>query len=321
VWAYRPEELAWHWIGDRVAKVDLERVLENVVRGRDDVSWGPNNRFRFPRAGGTGAIWSELSARLAVRHPDRLRFRRRLTFLDTANHLAFFDDGTRIGYRKLLSSIPLDALVHGSDLAEALGSAAAELIHSSTHVVGVALRGRPPDHLARKCWMYFPEDDSPFYRVTVFSNYAPSNVPDIEKYWSLMAEVSSSPEKPVDEDRVVDDVVAGMLNTHLIASRETVHHTWYRRLDYGYPTPSLRRDAALETLLPALEQRDVFSRGRFGAWKYEVSNQDHSFAQGVELVEHWLFEKPEQTLREPELVNARRPSFRPKSPRLPSSQR
>jgi hypothetical protein len=27
------------------------------------------------------------------------------------------------------------------------------------------------------CWLYFPEDDCPFYRVTVFSNYSPNNCP------------------------------------------------------------------------------------------------------------------------------------------------
>jgi len=62
--------------------------------------------------------------------------------------------------------------------------------------------------------------------------------------------------------------------------------------------------------LPALEAYDVWSRGRFGAWKYEVSNQDHSFAQGVEAVEHWLLGAREMTLHEPETVNARRPTPR-----------
>jgi hypothetical protein len=28
----------------------------------------------------------------------------------------------------------------------------------------------------------------------------------------------------------------------------------------------------------------VYSRGRFGAWRYEVGNMDHSVAQGVEWV-------------------------------------
>ena len=72
--------------------------------------------------------------------------------------------------------------------------------------------------------------------------------------------------------------------------------SWHRRLGHGYPTPSLGRDAALRVLLPALEARGVYSRGRFGAWKYEVSNQDHSFVQGVELVNRWLAGEPEVTL-------------------------
>jgi len=203
--------------------------------------------------------------------------------------------------------LPLDGLVSASDLSRELEPAAAALRYSSTHIVGVGVHGSLPKSLAGKCWMYFPERDCPFYRVTVFSHYSPNNVPDIRRYSSLMAEVSESPAKPVDSARIVDETIQGLLATELIRNREQVHHTWHRRLQRGYPTPSLGRDRALEVLLPALEERNVFSRGRFGAWKYEVSNQDHSFAQGVEVVDRWLDGGEEETLYRPDVVNARRP--------------
>ena len=53
----------------------LERVLDNIFHQRDDVSWGPNNQFRFPKHGGTGAVWTTLFERLHQVHPARLRLR------------------------------------------------------------------------------------------------------------------------------------------------------------------------------------------------------------------------------------------------------
>lgn len=48
--------------------------------------------------------------------------------------------------------------------------------HPPTHP---GIRGACPH--GKKCWLYFPEDDCPFYRTTVFSHYAQKNCPAGEK--------------------------------------------------------------------------------------------------------------------------------------------
>ena len=63
-------------------------------------------------------------------------------------------------------------------------------------------------------------------------------------------------------------------------------------MPYSYPVPTLGRDAALAVIQPWLTEHDIYSRGRFGAWRYEIGNTDHSVMMGVEVVDHLLKASP-----------------------------
>lgn len=302
VWAHQPDMMSYHWVGERVATVDLMRIITNAFDGKQDEGWGPNNRFRFPLRGGTGQIWRTLANRLpeAVFKPNH-----RCVRIETAKRTLHFEDGSKQNYDKLISTIPLDVLISLTDV-EPLKHTVRQFRYSTVHVIGIGLQGAPPPQLRTKCWMYFPEDDCPFYRTTVFSNYSPNNVPDITRNWSLMVEVSESPYKHVDRGGLIDSVIEGLLNTKLIDSPNDIVSTWMYSACHGYPTPFLGRDALVEPLLAELEKVNIYSRGRFGGWKYEVSNQDHSLMQGVELVNWLAFGTPEMTYWHPNVVNGRR---------------
>lgn len=175
--------------------------------------------------------------------------------------------------------------------------------------------------------LYFPEDDCPFYRATIFSNYSPNNQPAASKklptlqladgsapedtsaqegpYWSIMLEVSESSMKPVDTPNMLRDCIRGLLNTEMLRPTDPIVSTYHRRFDHGYPTPTLEREAALAQLLPALQDRGIYSRGRFGSWRYEVGNQDHSFMLGVEAADNIVNGATELTLNYPDFVNGR----------------
>src|SRR4029450_11471139 len=98
--------------------------------------------------------------------------------------------------------------------------------------------------------------------------------------------------------------VDGLMPTRLLRRDADIVSCWYQCAPFGYPVPGRERDAALSSLLPSLEEDDIYSRGRFGAWTYEVSNQDHSFMQGVEVVDRLLGRGEEHTLWRPHPANS-----------------
>jgi len=297
VWAYPPEKMNYRWVGDRVAVVDVGRIETNIGLNRDDVSWGPNATFQFPKHGGTGEIWRRVGGRLA----DRITLEKKAVHVDAKKRVVHFSDGSHEGYDLLFSSMPLDTLARMlSDLDELAD--VTPLHHSTVTIVGIGMRGQVPENLQTKCWMYFPEDKAPFFRATVFSNYSQFNAP--EGAWSLMTETASSRSVPLPKGDIEKLVLQGARRTRLIPADAKIESVWTFRADYGYPTPTLGRDAILERTLPALAKRGIYSRGRFGAWKYEVSNQDHTFMQGVEWVNSVLGDEPELTVNDPRAANA-----------------
>ncbi len=302
VWGYPLETLDSHWVGDRVPPPDPERIRQSLAASRDDNSWGPNRTFRFPQRGGTGAIWQAVAASI---HPSRLLFDTPVDSIDIQNKRLMLRNGSALTFDHLITTMPLDLLCARTEGLESdTEELALQLVSSSCHIIGIGLKGPEPRALAGKCWIYFPDANSPYYRVTVFSHYSPDNVPPGGEHWSLMAEVCESPFRPVDQKQIESQVITAMQEDGLITSANEVVSVWHRRESHGYPTPFLGRDQVLGRLLPALEQLSVFSRGRFGAWKYEVSNQDHSFMQGVELVDRLFGRGEEVTLNNPDLVNS-----------------
>ncbi|MGK2905868.1 MAG: protoporphyrinogen/coproporphyrinogen oxidase [Desulfuromonadales bacterium] len=283
VWATPPELMSKDWIAERVSVVDLARIERNIAEAKDDIAWGPNNLFKFPKRGGTGAIYNGIAHGFA----EKIRLDHNLVSVDLTNKVVTFANGEKHSYEQLISTIPLDQLVSKCiDAPDDMRAAAASLVHNSVYVVGIGLRGKRED---TKCWMYFPEDNCPFYRVTNFHNYSPYNVPDgdIESYSALMCETSYSSYKPVAKADIVEETIQGLINSGMISEsdRDNIVSRYLIDVPYAYPVPTIGRDAALAVIQPFLEAQAVYSRGRFGAWKYEVGNMDHSFMQGVEVAE------------------------------------
>ncbi len=278
VWATYPSEMSSTWIAERVSVIDYERVVANVRDGRDDVAWGPNNTFVFPAVGGTGEIYTRVAKRL----DDRIRYDATVVEVDPQQRLIKLSDGEEHAYDALVSTMPLDLLVATlSECPPQLQHAAGDLRHNGVYMVGVGYEAPLDDD---KSWMYFPQNGAPFYRATNFAKYAAANVPDADtsRYCAYMTEVSYSDHKHEDRDGLEERVEAGLRSAGVIDGRPAVASVHVEDIEYAYPVPTIRRDPALEVIQPWLMDQGIYSRGRFGSWRYEIGNMDHAVKMGID---------------------------------------
>jgi protoporphyrinogen oxidase len=278
VWATDLSEMSADWIAERVSVVDFGRALTSFVLQTDDLGWGPNSTFMFPKSGGTGEIYRRLADRLGT----GVEYGHELVELDPERLELRFADGRRESADAVVSTMPVDLLVERLTTCPSdVRAAARELRHTSVSVVGIGYEMPLRDD---RSWLYFPSPEVPFYRATNFAKYSPANVPDSDtaRYCSYLTETARPSDRPT-AATLVRDVQTAIISAQLASESAAVASEHVIEVDYAYPVPTLSRNAALATIQPWLEQHRIFSRGRFGTWRYETGNMDHAVKLGIDI--------------------------------------
>ena len=288
VWAHPLQVMDYGWIGERVATIDLKQVMRRVLF-REESQWGPNSTFTYPLEGGFGGLASAVARTL---DPDCLHLRQTVAAIDVRKRVVTLRGGVEVHYENLVSTLPLPLLLRliGDSAPGFLRAAMGRFLRNRVFVIGLGVQGTCP---SSKHWVYFPEQQYPFYRLTFLSNYSPFVVPKPDTY-SLLMEIAFSAHRPLDRRRTIDDAVARLEELEFLR-RDRIVSVWSKGMSYAYPLPFLGRDVLLREVHAYLEAKDIFSRGRFGGWRYEIGNTDHSFMQGVEAVNRILTGQPEMT--------------------------
>ncbi len=292
IWNMPPSEMGCQWLEDRVPVPDNRRVIHNTIMQEDDVSWGPNAMFNYPATGGIGTIFEALAARLPQ---ENVRLNCEVGAIDPHAKTVTLEDGTHESYEHLISTMPIDILCERCNL-ETETKIAGRLRHTHVTVVCIGLPRPMPKLLREKSWLYLPGDE-PYYRLTMHSQFSDDHTPDPETNCSFMAEISCDVDNKPSDTELSDGCLEAL--ARVVDFDPADAHVMVLNAPYGYPVPTHDRDDLLKQIQPRLEALDIYSRGRFGAWKYEVGNMDHSLMQGVELVNRLLGDVPEATLHRP----------------------
>jgi protoporphyrinogen oxidase len=139
------------WLGERVAAPDVKTCVRNVILNKTAGNWGPNATFRFPARDGTGGIWIAVANTLPK---EKTLFGKKgeVSKVNADAHSVTLSSGQKIKYNKLITTMAVDQLVEQMEDKELI-SLSKGLFYSTTHVVGVGLRGERPERIGDKCWV------------------------------------------------------------------------------------------------------------------------------------------------------------------------
>lgn len=258
LWGVPPEEVTAEWTQRFVPIPDLSQIVDGAL-GLSREAMGYNATFLYPAEGGIESLPRAMAARLPR---DQVLLNASVTGVHAGER--FVEVGPdRIGYRRLVSTLPLpDLVARTADAPAAIRRAASRLRCSPLRYVNVGLAAERP--LQGAHWVYLPEPRLPFYRVGSASNAVPSLAPPGRS--SLYVELANDRDLP--QRDVVNALASFLKEVGTITRDSEVLFAVFREHPYGYVIHDRHCARARASILAWYEARGIRSIGRYGAWTY-----------------------------------------------------
>jgi len=253
IWDTDPKEMSTEFMSF-IPTADKDQIIKNATEPNSD-KFGYNTEFFYPEEG-----IQEFADVFGNQLPN-IRLNTEIKFIDTKNKTIELTDGSKVGYNKLVSTLPLNFLIANSDR-EDLKKYYEKLIYTTVYTVNIVIDGKVPD----SHWIYFPQEEYDFYRICFPKNYFDKCTPG--KQQIIAVEVGSrnhSMDYAEIEKRVVEQV-----KSMSIFEIEKIHFVHCIKIPVAYCIYDFERTKLADMLVKEFEKNDIYSIGRYGNWEYSA---------------------------------------------------
>jgi protoporphyrinogen oxidase len=182
--------------------------------------------------------------------------------------------GETISYDYIVNSVPLVRFLQMTKGLPAKILADQKLLRCSS-VCDINLGVKRPDITNdKKHWIYFPEREYNFYRVGFPMNFSDRTTPP--GCSSMYVEIGYTPEKPFNEANAIKEAIRGLLQCGLLRDESEIITRNILHIPFAYVTYDRNRTRIVDGdkgILAWLRSQNVYSIGRFGAWKYSYMEE------------------------------------------------
>lgn len=249
--------------------VDLKLVRQGAAQNPPPV--GYNATFLYPTQG-----LDALARRLAEK--CQMHYGKCAVKIDPLAREVHFADGSSVGYRRLISTLPLSTMM------QMTGLTVPSQPDPSTAVLVVNIGAVRAETCPDLHWLYLPSSRAGFHRVGFYSAvdrlFLPRSARDRGDRVSIYVERAyPTGEKPSDQQiaQFCQAVVKELQDWGFIQQAEVVDPTWID-VAYTWSWPdSTWKDQAIKTL----QEHDIIPVGRYGRWIFQGIAD--SIRDGLEL--------------------------------------
>ena len=212
-----------------------------------------------------------------ARRLANLRLGQTVVQIDPRRRQLVTQRGAVIPWNQIISTIAIDQLARITRGAPAGLVAASRDLESLAVILVLVVSCRPIETTIQRVYCAGPE--TPAHKIVLNHNSSPY-LRGLPRH-GILAEVSGA-NSPTQCDReLADQIVRNLVDMGLLESREQVLTTQVIRVPRAYPVPTRDRDTIIGELTAWLQDRDIYSVGRFGEWAY--INADESLHRGLTL--------------------------------------
>lgn len=277
IWKYPLEQMNIDWVAGRVPAPSVEEMVKGA-EGKVEREYGPNAYFLYPRVGGIGTIPTALSTRVneISLNSDVSEIHQKGKRLEVIYMLN--GESKRQEADKVLSSVPLPEIVKMIKAApEEVIKASEALVYNSLVCFNIGVNRAA---ISDKHWLYFPEKEYPFNRISFPMNLSPETVPKGKS--SIVVEVTYTGARPNAEE-TKEKVRQGLVDAEILRDEDKLEVFGALDFKYAYVVYDLHHKRNVNLIQAYLKSLGVSSMGRFGEWEY--FNMDKAILSGKRAAE------------------------------------
>lgn len=263
LYSFKAQDMTALWIEGFVPIPSISDIISGAYIKKVEGS-GYNSTFYYPIYGGIESLVRKIYERVK----ENVMLESDVSGINFSQKKIKLNNSKEIKYSRLVSTIPLKNLILMSDAPQSIKSAAKKLKHNTVHILNLGMKKtKIPYH-----WIYFPQNNIPFYRIGFYSNFSKKLAPN--GFSSMYVEFSSEPDKSFDINKARKEAIKWLKILKIINDEDDIITEMWSTIACAYVIYNGERERAVERIHSFLKEKNVISTGRYGGWKYSFMEEN-----------------------------------------------